>query len=37
LGLRACVLEAFKNPSGSMTPTLQVGDHIFVNKFVLAR
>jgi signal peptidase I len=33
LGLRAFVVEAFKIPSGSMIPTLQVGDHIFVNKF----
>jgi len=33
LTLRAFVVEAFKIPSGSMIPTLQVGDHIFVNKF----
>jgi signal peptidase I len=33
MGLRAFVIEAFKIPSGSMIPTLQVGDHIFVNKF----
>ena len=32
--LRAFVVEAFKIPSGSMIPTLMVGDHIFVNKFV---
>src|SRR5688500_17290159 len=32
--LRAFVVEAFKIPSGSMIPTMQVGDHIFVNKFV---
>lgn len=32
--LRAFVIEAFKIPSGSMIPTLVVGDHIFVNKFV---
>jgi signal peptidase I len=30
--LRAFVVEAFKIPSPSMVPTLQVGDHIFVNK-----
>ena len=32
--LRAFVVEAFKIPSGSMIPTLVVGDHIFVNKFI---
>jgi signal peptidase I len=30
--LRAFVIEAFKIPSGSMIPTLMIGDHIFVNK-----
>jgi signal peptidase I len=34
LMLRAVVIEAFKIPSGSMLPTLQIGDHLFVNKFV---
>ena len=34
MALRAFVVEAFKIPSGSMIPTLQIGDHIFVNKFV---
>ena len=34
LVLRAFVVEAFKIPSGSMIPTLQVGDYIFVNKFL---
>jgi signal peptidase I len=33
LALRAFVVEAFKIPSGSMIPTLHIGDHIFVNKF----
>ncbi len=32
--LRAFVVEAFKIPTGSMIPTLEVGDHIFVNKFI---
>ena len=30
--LRTFVVEAFKIPSGSMLPTLQIQDHIFVNK-----
>ncbi|HEY3446978.1 MAG TPA: signal peptidase I [Myxococcales bacterium] len=32
LVLRLFVIEAFKIPSGSMIPTLLIGDHIFVNK-----
>ncbi len=31
--LRAFVIEPFKIPSGSMIPTLEIGDHIFVSKF----
>jgi signal peptidase I len=32
--IRAYVVQAFKIPSGSMIPTLLVGDHILVNKFI---
>lgn len=32
--LRLFVLEAFKIPSESMVPTLMVGDHIFVTKYL---
>ena len=34
LVIRAFVVQAFKIPSGSMIPTLQIGDHILVNKFL---
>ena len=34
LFIRTFVVQAFKIPSGSMVPTLLVGDHIFVNKFI---
>jgi signal peptidase I len=34
LVIRAYVIQAFKIPSGSMIPTLLVGDHILVNKFI---
>jgi signal peptidase I len=34
LALRAFVVEAFKIPSSSMYPTLEINDHIFVNKFI---
>lgn len=32
--IRAFVVQAFKIPSGSMLETLQIGDHILVNKFI---
>ena len=34
LFIRAFVVQAFKIPSGSMKETLQIGDHILVNKFI---
>jgi signal peptidase I len=32
--IRTFVVQAFKIPSGSMLETLQIGDHILVNKFI---
>jgi len=32
--IRAYVIQAYKIPSGSMIPTLLIGDHILVNKFI---
>ncbi len=34
LFIRTFVVQAFKIPSGSMLGTLQIGDHILVNKFI---
>jgi signal peptidase I len=34
LVIRTFIVQAFKIPSGSMLPTLQIGDHILVNKFI---
>lgn len=32
--IRTFIIQAFKIPSGSMIPTLLIGDHILVNKFL---
>lgn len=32
--IRKFVIQAYKIPSGSMLETLQIGDHILVNKFI---
>ena len=34
LFIRTFIIQAFKIPSGSMKSTLQIGDHILVNKFI---
>lgn len=34
LFIRTFIIQAFKIPSGSMLETLQIGDHILVNKFI---
>jgi signal peptidase I len=32
--IRSFIVQAFKIPSGSMIPTLLIGDHILANKFI---
>ncbi|HCC69215.1 MAG TPA: signal peptidase I [Nitrospiraceae bacterium] len=32
--IRTFVIQAFKIPSGSMLPTLTIGDHLLTNKFI---
>jgi len=32
--IKTFLIQAFKIPSGSMIPTLKIGDHILVNKFI---
>jgi signal peptidase I len=36
LAVRSSVVQAFWVPSGSMLPTIQIGDHLFVNKLAYA-
>ncbi|MFA6438086.1 MAG: signal peptidase I [Bacteriovoracaceae bacterium] len=33
-GLKSCIIDAYKIPSGSMAPTLLDGDFLLVNKFI---
>lgn len=33
-GLKSCIIDAYKIPSASMEPALQIGDYLLVNKFI---
>src|SRR5690606_24538991 len=32
--IRTVLIERYRIPSGSMLPALQIGDHVFINKFI---
>ncbi|MFA6469007.1 MAG: signal peptidase I [Bacteroidota bacterium] len=34
VGLKSCIIDAYRIPSGSMAPALNEGDYLLVNKFI---